>query len=55
MIIMDIIIFIDVVNITTNKFIVINKKGLQWLIRKVFTVHGNNRYNNSPFNKSKNR
>lgn len=29
MIIMDIIIFFDVVNITTNKFIVINKKGLQ--------------------------
>lgn len=29
MIIMDIIIFIDVINITTNKFIVINKKGLQ--------------------------
>ena len=28
MIIMDIIIFIDVANITTNKFIVINKKGL---------------------------
>lgn len=52
---MDIIIFIDVVNITTNKFIVINKKGFQRLIRKVFMVHGNDRYNDSPFNKINNK